>query len=134
MDFVVEAKSHLRKKFITALMPSMISQLGLEKSKKSVLIMFDDDVEALGSTVPFDGFNCYLIVMKSQSLAGIGSTLAHEMVHVKQLASGKLKKLPRGVTQWAGKKYKKSTPYLTQGWEVQAFSMQELIFRRALEA
>jgi hypothetical protein len=133
MEFVVEAKSHLRKKFITALLPSMIKQLGLEKSKKSVLVMVDD-IEPLGSTIPFDKFDCYLIVIKSQSLAGIGATLAHELVHVKQMAQGKLRKISKTHTMWSGKRYTKSTKYLDQPWEQQAFSMQELIFRRALEA
>jgi hypothetical protein len=133
MEFVVEAKSHLRKKFITALLPSMIKQLGLEKSKKSVLVMVDN-IEPLGSTIPFDKFGCYLIVIKSQSLAGIGATLAHEMVHVRDMAVGRLKKVSKTHTIYAGKRYTKSTKYLDQPWEVAAFSQQELIFRRALES
>jgi hypothetical protein len=133
MEFVVEAKSHLRKKFITALLPSMIKQLGLEKSKKSVLIMVDE-VEALGVTVPFESFDCYLIVIKPQRMVSIGATLAHEMVHVKQMAQGKLRKVTKTHTMWAGKRYTKTTKYLDQPWEQQAFAMQELVFRRALES
>ena len=60
-------------------------------------------------------------------------TLAHELVHVKQLAKGVLKQGAR-YTTWAGKKYSnKTTPYLDMPWEIQAFSQQELILRRAFE-
>jgi hypothetical protein len=49
------------------------------------------------------------------------------------MAKGKLKSTKRGAHLWAGKVFSKSTKYLERPWEVEAFSRQELIFRRALE-
>jgi hypothetical protein len=62
----------------------------------------------------------------------MGVTLAHEMVHVRQMAKGILK-VENGVNYWRGKKYGKKTKYLDMPWEQDAFSKQELIFRRAVE-
>jgi hypothetical protein len=60
-------------------------------------------------------------------------TLAHELVHVKQMAKGILKSTKNGSQIWAGKKYSKRTKYLDRPWEIEAFSKQELILRRAFE-
>jgi hypothetical protein len=56
------------------------------------------------------------------------STLAHEMVHVKQMATGKLQhKTIRGkeVAFWNGKKVK--ADYLNRPWEQQAWSQEVLL-------
>jgi hypothetical protein len=62
----------------------------------------------------------------------LGVTLAHELVHVRQLAKGILKITPRG-KKWRGKFYSRSTPYLDQPWEQEAFARQEIVFRRAID-
>lgn len=54
-------------------------------------------------------------------------TLAHEMVHVKQLADGRLV-FPN---IWLGKKVKAA--YLKCPWEIEALSKQELMARHFLE-
>ena len=38
-----------------------------------------------------------------------------------------------GLYVWLGKMYSKKTPYLDMPWEIEAFSKQELILRRAFE-
>ena len=56
------------------------------------------------------------------------STLAHEMVHIKQMATGKLQhKTIRGkeVAFWNGKKVKAN--YLDRPWEQQAWSQEVLL-------
>jgi hypothetical protein len=134
MEFKVEAASHLRRKFLTAIMPSMIEQLGLTNSKKAVVVKVDSDcADHMGCTINFDAFDAYLIVIKPASLKSIGLTLAHEMVHVKQMAKGTLKPRGGGVNIWAGKKYGKKTKYLDMPWELDAFARQEIILRRAIE-
>ena len=59
-------------------------------------------------------------------------TLAHEMIHVKQLAKGTLKQVD-GVNYWKGKRYRKNHKYLNLPWEIEAFSKQELLFRKVIE-
>jgi hypothetical protein len=128
--------SRRNKKFIESMLPSMIKQLGLEKSNKAVLIRVADECQGNNQGLTIDlsaQTGAYLVVIKpKRSLVELGLTLAHEMVHVRQLAKGMLKQKRSGHT-WLGKMYGKKTPYLDMPWEIEAFSKQELILRRAFE-
>ena len=135
MEFKVEG-SRRNKKFVEALLPSMLKQLKLENSTKAVVIRIADECGTnSGITVDLSSATgCYMVVIKpNRRLKEIGITLAHELVHVKQLAKGTLQNKPNGVNIWAGKRYGKKTAYLSMPWEIEAFSRQELILRRAIE-
>lgn len=135
MEYKVEG-SRRNKKFVEAILPSMISQLKLENCTKAVVIRIKDECEGnQGITVDLsDLTGCYMVVIKpTRKLKDIGLTLAHEMVHVKQLAKGILKNKQNGVNIWAGKRYTNKVAYLDMPWEIEAFSKQELILRRAFE-
>jgi len=127
MEFVVQA-SPKRKKYLEAILPSMIQQLKLTRSRKYLVVKVDKLDGSNGLTMPMDGLDTYLVVINPADVIQMGLTLAHEMVHVKQMASGKLKG-----RVWNGKKVSKRTKYLDLPWEVQAFEQQELIFRRAID-
>lgn len=135
MEIKVEG-SRRNKKFVEAILPSMVRQLKLENCRKGLLIRIYDECED-NSGVTLDltpATGCYLVIVKPHRyLKEIGMTLAHEMVHVKQMAKGILKSTKSGATIWAGKKYNKRTKYLDRPWEIEAFSRQELILRRAIE-
>jgi uncharacterized protein YjaZ len=132
MDYLVEAHSKQKKQFIEAILPSMIEQLGLTNTRKSLVIRLEKDCEQMGYTVPVDILDSYVVVIKpSMSIKSIGVTLAHEMVHVRQMAKGILK-IKNGVNYWCGKRYTKRTKYLDQPWEQDAFAKQELVFRKAI--
>lgn len=141
MEYKIEAKSKKVGAFLDSLMPSMIKQLGLTNSQRAVMIKVDRDVDVgfEGATYHLEWADCYVVHIRAPSritvasLLNVASTLAHEMVHVSQLAHGKLKYLSDGKKMWCGKKYKKSTGYLDQPWEIGAFSKQELLLRRAIE-
>lgn len=123
------------KKFVEAMLPSMIRQLGLERCRKALLIRVANECDGeAGLTVDLSKWTgTYLVVLTpNRNLVQLGLSLAHELVHVKQLASGLLKQTRNGHT-WAGKRYSKKTPYLDMPWEIDAFSRQELILRRAFE-
>lgn len=135
MEFKVEG-SRRNKKFIEAILPSMLRQLKLENSTKGVVIRVAEECgEDNGMTVDLSGMTgCYMVIIKPhRHLKEIGLTLAHEMVHVKQMAKGILKSTRTGAHLWAGKRYSKKTEYLSRPWEIEAFSRQELILRRAFE-
>ena len=134
MEYAIEARGRT-KKFIENILPSMIEQLRLKNSRKVLVIKVsrNDIVE------DNDGQTCYIpivdgimVVLKPQSFERMGVTLAHEMVHVKQIAKGMLKTV-NGVSYWKGQRYSRRVKYLNQPWEVEAFSKQELIFRRAIQ-
>jgi hypothetical protein len=132
MDFVVEARSQKTKQFFEAILPSMIRQLKLENSRKLLMVKVDR-IDTQGVTIPIDDIDTYLVVVNPASrITDMGLTLAHEMVHVKQMAKGILKSVAKGQT-WGGKLYTKKTKYLDQPWEQDAFAKQELIFRRAID-
>ena len=132
MEFYIEAGSST-KRYIETLLPSMLAQLKLTKSKKLLHIKLDKELEENGTTVPLMGIDTILVVLKpTRNKIDLGVTLAHELTHVAQFAKGTLKPTPKGL-KWKGKFYGRSVAYLQQPWEIDAFSKQELIFRRAID-
>ena len=132
MEYYIEAGARTRR-YIEAVLPSMLAQLGLDRSRKLLMIKVDPELEELGTTVPLSGIDTMLVVLKpTRNWANLGVTLAHELTHVAQFAKGYLKPTAKGRI-WKGKFYKADHPYLEQPWEIQAFERQELIFRRAIE-
>lgn len=132
MEYLVKTRSKRTRKFIESVLPSMIRQLGLENSRKFLLVdvcRLDGDK---GVTTPMPGLDSYVVALNPARWEEMGVTLAHEMVHVKQLARGILR-AENGNKWWRGKKYSRRTKYLDMPWELDAFAQQEIIFRRALE-
>ena len=133
MEFHVEA-SPKAKKFMEALLPNMLDQLGLTNSRRLLMIKMDRELKDHGTTVPMPGINTILVVLKPRrDPIELGVTLAHELVHVRQLAKGILQVTPKG-KKWRGRFYSRRTPYLDQPWEQDAFARQEIIFRRAIDS
>ena len=132
MEYYVEAGAK-DKRMIEAMLPSMMAQLKLERSRFFLQIKVDREEQHEGQTLPLFGLNTILVVLKAtRDKVELGVTLAHEMVHVAQFAKGTLKLTPKG-KRWKGKFYGRRVAYLQQPWEIDAFSKQELILRRALE-
>lgn len=134
MEYLIETRSDKTRKFLDLICKRMVKELKLTRSRKTVLIRvtrseLDDQT---GATIPLDPIDSYVVLIKPESLKDMGITLAHEMVHVKQLAKGHLKQV-NGVNYWRGKRYRKNHSYLDMPWEVEAFSKQELLFRKALK-
>ncbi len=132
MHYYIEARGKT-KRYIEGLLPSMLSQLALTRSRQLLHIIVDRDIEHTGETVPLPGIDTVLVVLKpTRNWVDLGVTLAHELTHVAQFAKGILKPTAKG-RLWKGKLYKANHPYLDQPWEIQAFARQEIIFRRAIE-
>ena len=121
------------KRYIESLLPNMLTQLKLTSSRQHLQIIVDKDIEHSGETIPLQGVDTVLVVLKpTRNLVNLGITLAHELTHVAQFAKGTLQLTPRGKL-WTGKYYGRRVPYLDQPWEIQAFAKQEIILRRAIE-
>lgn len=132
MEYHVEAGPKTRR-YIESILPSMLTQLGLNRSRRLLMIKVDTDLEDRGSTIPMLGIDTFLVVLKpTRNILNLGITLAHELIHVAQFANGTLQVTPKG-KKWKGKFYPTSHPYLDQPWEVQAFARQEIVFRKAIE-
>ena len=55
------------------------------------------------------------------------TTLAHEMVHVWQYASGKLRQYADGSYRYSKQKYEADTPYLRRPWEGEAYEKEQTL-------
>ena len=140
MEHAFEGPAKARE-FLSSLMPSMLDQLSLGRSRRALLVKITSDVpEGMeGATMYIDVADCYLVLIKQprrlskSSLINMATTLAHEMVHVRQLAKGQLKYLSSQTKIWMGRRYTKKTSYLDQPWEQDAFARQEMLMRRAIE-
>lgn len=133
MEFDIETKSKRNRDFFEYIVPKMIDELKLTRSRKALLIKItNSDLDGQeGATFPLDIIDSYVVLIKPKSLKDMGITLAHEMIHVKQLAKGTLRQV-NGVNYWKGKRYRKNHKYLDLPWEIEAFSKQELLFRRVV--
>jgi hypothetical protein len=133
MQYEIRTRSARTRQFIEHIMPSMIKQLGLTRSRAFVLIDVCRSVGEGndGSTMPIPGLNSYVVALKPAKWDDMGITLAHEMVHVRQLAKGILR-AENGKKWWKGRLYSRRTRYTDMPWEQDALSKQELIFRRAI--
>ena len=60
-------------------------------------------------------------------------TLAHEMVHVWQYASGKLRLYQDGRHRFEGRVYSSNTNYLERPWEDEAYELEEVLVKEWLE-
>ena len=132
MEYHIEAGRKTRQ-YIDSVMPSMLTQLGLNRSRRLLVIKVDPELAEMGTTIPLPGIDTFLVVLKpTRNWVTLGVTLAHELTHVAQFAKGHLKPTAKG-TMWKGRLYKNNHPYLDQPWEIQAFAKQEIVFRRAIE-
>ena len=134
MHYMIKTRSKNLRALIEHMMPRLLKQLKLENSQKMVLIEIGkhsgDGND--GMTLPLLGLDAFVVSIKPGSWQKVGLTLAHEMVHVKQLAKGILR-AENGNKYWRGKKFSKKIKYLDTPWEQEAFAKQEIIFRRAIE-
>ena len=134
MEYKVQSRSPKMKHYVELLMPGLIKQLKLERSRKFVLIEIARGItpNCYGSTTNLPGLDSYVIALRPQRWEDLGSTLAHEMVHVKQFAKGQLH-TEGDKNYWMGERVTHRVKYLDQPWEVEAFQRQEILFRRAVE-
>lgn len=109
-----------------------IKELNLTKSKYKLVIITDQSLKKQGSR----GLCCQtgekeitVALYSHLNFSGILYTLAHEMVHVKQIARGQYKgvsmKYGKGVRHyWMGKQVPTKTKYLSRPWEIEAISRE----------
>lgn len=84
MEFLVETRSVKKRKFIEAILPSMIKQLKLENSKKVLLIRVANECDGQGMTLPLHGLDAYVVVVKPGWFADMGVTAlkGHSIAHL----------------------------------------------------
>lgn len=73
--------------------------------------------------------NQYILFVKTD-VSGLQTIICHEMIHLKQYDSGKLKMSQDCKTVWwNGEKFDATSEYINREWEVEAFSLQNKLWR-----
>ena len=133
MEIDIKGRKSDKRKLIELLIPNLLKQLRLERSKKMLFVSLDSGCPHSGLATKISDDIYVVTINSNQPVKDIGITLAHELVHVKQMIRGQLKTNGRSEF-WMGKRYSNKTSYMNRPWELEAFAKQEIMFRRALES
>ena len=134
MKVVVDMRKSGRKEMIEGCITLFIKELKLEKSKSTLFVFsrknFEKETGAAGMVYPYaEG----LITMDLDSRLGMDKlihTLAHEMVHVRQIAKGQLAYDGRKIF-WKGQRvYPKRMSYYNHPWEIDAWRNEKVLASR----
>ena len=134
MEIKIVSRSKVRKITIDLTTRFLRKELKLEKSKFTLMI---NTISGLRKDHGFNGMVAQTgdrdITMIVDSRLGEGDLIqcvAHEMVHVKQIAKGQLTIGKRNTQLWLGQKV--NTVYHERPWEQEAFARERLLAARAL--
>lgn len=134
MNVVLDMRKSDRKDMIEGCITLFIRELKLEKSKSTLFVFskknFENETGAAGMVYPYaEG----LITMDLDSRLSVDKliqTLAHEMVHVKQIAKGQLSYEGKKIF-WKGKRYyPKRMSYYDHPWEIDAWRNEKVLASR----
>lgn len=135
MQVVVCGKDSLKRRLVECQVWWMIDYLGLSRSRYTLELVPKPGLRKThlaGGLTGKKGNRIGLVVDTTIPVPYIFQTVAHEMIHVKQLAKGQLQyEMRRGkeVALWCGKKYD-HLHYYDKPWEKEAFSKSEVLGRR----
>jgi hypothetical protein len=134
MEVVLDMRNSDRKDMIEGCINLFIRELKLEKSKTTLFVFskknFEKETGAAGMVYPYaEG----LITMDLDSRLPMDKlihTLAHEMVHVRQIAKGQLAYDGKKIF-WRGKRvYPKRMSYYNHPWEIDAWRNEKVLASR----
>jgi hypothetical protein len=134
MEYEISTRKNAKKNAINALVQWLILDLKLTKARAFVQIILVDGIRNLGEVSQISPGYFAITIDKKLNLEKTLQTVCHEMVHVKQFVKGKLRNCPdTGDFIWCSMPFPRNTNYYCQPWEIQAFSQEILLFRRATE-
>lgn len=134
MEVILDMRKGDRKALIEGCINLFIRELKLQKSKATLFVFsrknFENETGAAGMVYPYaEG----LITMDLDSRMGMDKlihTIAHEMVHVKQIAKGQLSYDGKKIF-WKGKRYyPKRMSYYDHPWEIDAWRNEKVLASR----
>ena len=138
MDFNVAMRKGPRREFIEAAVAFYIKELKLTRSRYLLTVLTDrtliKDQGCNGGVIQAGTDIIGMILDSRLPLKQLVVTIAHEMVHVKQIARGRLQNRvinKEMVNIWGGQAYADSDlVYHKRPWELEAFRQErELAFR-----
>lgn len=139
MKIVVINRKEVRRNYLQSIAAFYAQELKISTSK------FELEIHTVRNLATKDGLKGVVSIVEpkkilmlldsSLKLDTLFNTMAHEMVHVKQMCRGQIKfyKKRNGTTQtlWLGKKYE-NHHYYDRPWEIEAYS-RELILANKLQ-
>lgn len=141
MQVYVAGRRNYKTRVIECQIWWTIQFLGLENSKCDVTLLAKSSLRKHEHAAGLTGRRGNMIgvaIDSSIPFPYLFTTVAHEMIHVKQLAKGQLVfkdrrggKLDR---YWMGKKIAEKVDYYDLPWEIEAFSKSEIMGRRFSDA
>lgn len=134
MEFVVDMRKSDRKDMIEGCITLFIRELKLQKSKASLFVFskknFENETGAAGMVYPYAKGLITMDLDSRLSLDKLIQTIAHEMVHVKQIAKGQLTYDGKKIF-WKGKRYfPKKMSYYDHPWEIDAWRNEKVLASR----
>lgn len=134
MNIFVQGDSKAKHNFTRGMAMLLAKQLKCDNSKKDLFIILKRGFQ---SSYAFNGITHYkddeVVIAIDSSLKEekFMTTLAHEMVHVKQICKGQLKFEDSITTTWMRKHFVNADHnYIDLPWEYEAFSLQEILIRQ----
>jgi len=134
MEFDVQIKSEVRKDLIEKVIPFYAKQLNVKDFNYTIIVKNNKILRKehqFNGQVYYSGYRELTIELDSYlKLPRLLITLAHEMVHVKQMVRGQyqLRKARNGriMQGWCGKRVK--ADYFNRPWEIEAFKREGILF------
>jgi hypothetical protein len=143
MEIKITCRSKQRKEALEILVPFYAKKLNLTKStwKLHIHVLTDLAVDngCNGCVGLYGEKELYMFLDSRLDSWTTMTTLAHEMVHVKQYVRGQLKYVKtrsnRGYYLWMGKRHTRrgAAKYYEAPWELEAFSKERILANRVLQ-
>lgn len=139
MEILVNCRSQERKEFLEACSEFYAKELNLLNSRYKVTIHSTHNLRknrnSNGEVCRIGPKDILMALDSRLSMPRLLLTLAHEMVHVKQIArgqyTGRFAKNGRLLSCWRGKAIR--AEYLKRPWEIEAFGRQEELVVKLLQ-
>lgn len=140
MNIFVLAKNKQRRELIHSVCEFYSNELKLQKSKYSLVVRLipkmTKDQGIHGGVSQCENKILEMLLDSSMRFDMMISTIAHEMIHVKQYAKGQLKARLKSNNKtefkWLGKVYKEKN-YYDNPWEIDAFRNEKLLLNKLLK-
>lgn len=134
MNFVVDMRKSDRKDFIEGLVQLFIRELKLKTSKFELIVFtkkgFEKETGAAGMVYPYSKNLITMDIDSQLTPERLVDVMSHEMVHVQQIAKGKLKYKGKKL-YWNGKYVNhRKLSYYDHPWEHEAWRNQKILASR----
>ena len=135
MNVIMTGRRSVRRDFIETAVLFFCQDLKLDRSKFTLAVQsvrgLNRAQQARGGVIQTDNKSIVMLLDSALNTEELVQTIAHEMIHVKQIARGRLTCFIRDGNMencWLGKKLE--MPYHLRPWEVEAFRQEKILAYR----